>query len=284
MGQRHQIFIKTINPYHAAFDKKKKAELKKMFGTNKTTVFVFHNQWLYGRSALLSALNVLEFNDGLTSKERRMGNVSAYNNPFTADAIRVKSFDHIKTVMEAVLNLVREDNDYRGKGWLGSFLINDIDPELRESFDEGDNNDGVTIIDAIENKYCFMNISDYERGRRLGHNSRDLSYLKPSTGKQYVEAYNPSTKAKAKCSFYGKEAIKEGEFESFVKETRATNNGLVKRLKKFDVLTEAELRKIFRKFYAIKDAEEKKEQDAEKKARRQLRRKRSRRNKRRSKR
>ena len=63
MGQRHQIFIHTVNPYHTEYDKSKKAELKEMFGTDKTTVFAFHNQWLFGRSALLSALNVLEFND-----------------------------------------------------------------------------------------------------------------------------------------------------------------------------------------------------------------------------
>lgn len=257
MGQRHQIFIKTINPYHSAWDAKEKAKLKKMFGTNKTTVLSFHNQWLYGRSALMSALNVLEFNEGITKKDRMDENSfnTNYNSPFTAKGVQslvsYKGFSHYMEVTKAILNLITEENEFRGKGWLGSWLLNEEEPNMREMFTHGDNNDGITIIDAIENKYCFMNIYEQE------YEEDDFSVirlpsLKPCSGKEYVEAYNPSKKALARKSYYGEQALKKGEkeFDEFVKKTRKVNNALSKKLSKFKVLTEKELRAMFKKQYA----------------------------------
>ena len=257
MGQRHQIFIKTINPYHHIWDAKEKAKAKKMFGTNKTTVLAFHNQWLYGRSALMSALNVLEFNEGLTKKDRMDEDsyTTNYSSPFTAKGVRslvsYKGFDHYMEITKAILNLVREDNEFRGKTWLGSWLLNEHEPEMREMFTHGDNNDGITIIDAIENKYCFMNISNYEADED-DFSVNVLPYLKPCSGKEYVEAYNPSKVSKARKSYYGEQALEEGEeeFKKYVANTRKVNNALSKRLDKFELLTEKELRAIFKKQYA----------------------------------
>lgn len=261
MGQRHQIFIHTVNPYHAIKDynyieKGVKAKLKEMFGTKKTTVFAFHNQWLYGRSALVSALNVLEFNDGYT-KEIRLDQTSYdanYKSPFHYKGMSnmvYNGLDQFKTVFLSVLNLDREGK-YREKGWLGSWLLNEKEPEMRHFFDSGDNNDGITIIDAVTNKYCFMNINDYYLGdKEIYYSAIDLEPYKPCTAKEYVETYYPSVTAKARVQYYeGKEVIKgDPKFKQHVSETKKANNDLVKRFKNFELLTEEEIKKIFPKVY-----------------------------------
>jgi hypothetical protein len=80
MGQRHQVFVHFISPlqkleanYKSAkkFNAKKE-DLEKMscqiekyqiaFGKGILTTGCWHNQWLYGRSSLLSALNILHLN------------------------------------------------------------------------------------------------------------------------------------------------------------------------------------------------------------------------------
>ena len=245
MGQRHQIFINTVNPYHNTNDKVEKEKLKVMFGTKKTTVFAFHNQWLYGRSALLSALNVLEFNEGESKN---------YNNPLCKDGMRNtmhRGFKNTSSMIEAILNLCREENEFRSKGWLGSWLLNESEPKMREFFTHGDNNDGITIIDTIQNKYCFMNIYDYEN-EEISNSISDLPYLTPLSGKDYVEAYCPSLSKTAKNSYYGKEALSESKekFKEHLSEAKKINNSLVKRLSKFELLSEKELKNIFKKQYS----------------------------------
>ena len=164
-------------------------------------------------------------------------------------------FEQSKTIMESVLNLVREDTKYRNKGWLDSFFLNDNEPEMREHFDIGDNNDGITIIDAVQNKYCFMNIHNCDMETEISNRASDLPYLKPSTGKAFVEAYNPIKGKALKESYYGKIAFEKGqkEFKKFVRETKEVNNSLVDRLSKFKVLTESEIKKMFNKVYAQKE-------------------------------
>ena len=92
MGQRLQAYIHTLNPL-ISFEKMFKNTPKKYWlehpdehknsgrvvqkhrhalGTDKTTILCFHHQWCYGKSALLTAANVLQFNKFATE----------YNNPF----------------------------------------------------------------------------------------------------------------------------------------------------------------------------------------------------------
>ena len=58
----------------------------------------------------------------------------------------------------------------------------------------------------------------------IDYSSSDLPYLKPCSGKEYVEAYNPSKKALARKSYHGERALEKGEkeFDEFVKKTRKT--------------------------------------------------------------
>jgi len=253
MGQRHQIFIKVLNPYHHVYNEDK-VRAKKMFGTNKTTVLAYHNQWLYGRSALLSALHVLEFAGHSIKKQDY--SMAAYSNPFAEKGLSSLSgngLDHYLKNVESILNFNRDDYEFRNKGWLGSFLLNEGEPEMRHCFNGGDNNDGITIIDTIEAKYCFMNISEYNYGEdEKSFSANDLPYLKPCSGEDYVEAYCPSDLESARNSYYGERAFeKEGEkgLEEYVVKAKEINTALIDRLAKFKVLTNRNLKNIFRKQY-----------------------------------
>lgn len=264
MGQRHQIFIHTINPYYIIKDskekihtKEKKEKLKEMFGTKKTTVFAFHNQWLYGRSPLVSALNILEFNtfqENETPKDRLTRSYDcSIKNPFCflgmQEQIEYSSYEKLENLISCILNLDRLGLT-REKGWLGSFLLNKEEPNMRDYFDNGDNNDGITIIDTIANKYCFMNINDYSISEELNFCVSDLPSYKPMSGKDYVEAYYPTKIKIAKQKFIEQNfTFNETKFKTELSKTKKDNNVLIKRINKFEVLSESELKQIFPKQY-----------------------------------
>ncbi len=61
---------------------------------------------------------------------------------------------------------------------------------MRLNFTMGDNNDGISIIDTIERKYCLMNISNYDA------EYTDVSALQsmlPYDANDYVHCYYPES-------------------------------------------------------------------------------------------
>lgn len=71
MGQRHQIFVKIVNPVKAQYNTSSiTAEMKKLCGTGDYAILPYHNQWLYGRSALQHALNVLIHASQFSKKDK----------------------------------------------------------------------------------------------------------------------------------------------------------------------------------------------------------------------
>ena len=60
--------------------------------------------------------------------------------------------------------------------------------DMRLNFTMGDNNDGISIIDTIERKYCLMNISTYDMEYACVNR---LKSLIPSSAEDYVHAYYP---------------------------------------------------------------------------------------------
>ena len=95
MGQRHQSFIRLHNFSKAFYADKeltpknykdklpeymevmtRKQEDDDAFGETDVTVLAFHHQWLFGRSAPLACLNVLDFLDGTTDN-------NSNTNPFS---------------------------------------------------------------------------------------------------------------------------------------------------------------------------------------------------------
>lgn len=190
MGQRHQIFIKVNNPLKLkrvyANDTDKKLA-RKMFGSGKHTILAIHHQWLYGRSAVFNIKHILNLTE----------NINEYNNPFSDNY----SFDSLGEYINEVMMLLQVQTNPlhpRGVGiermtFLNSDCIDengkyDSGWDMRLDFRMGDNNDGISIIDTIERKYCLMNISTYDMEYADVHR---LKSLIPSSAEDYVHAYYP---------------------------------------------------------------------------------------------
>jgi len=191
MGQRHQLFLKVNNPYknkrNYSSDEDKKL-MRKIFGSGKHTIIALHHQWLYGRSAVSVINHILNVTNPNTMNE--------YNNPF-GESYMIESLDkYINDVM--MLLQVQTDQKFpRGVGiermiFLNSECIEDGKYhsrwDMRLYFNIGDNNDGVSIIDTIERKYCLMNISSQEIGDTSVSN---LPTMIPCSAEDYVDSYYP---------------------------------------------------------------------------------------------
>lgn len=153
MGQRHQTFIIVGNE-----------DEDKSFN-----VLPYHNQWLYGKSALYNASKVLSLSDSIKHSN------NSYFNKTPLD-FKVDFWKHEQ-------NVTHNYEAIRGNfGLLGFSYIGDPEPTDRVDF--GDNNDGITIIDTINLTYCFMAIEAREA----------LKYkplFTPLSAEEYLTAYYP---------------------------------------------------------------------------------------------
>lgn len=188
MGQRHQIFLKIYNPVknerlfngHGELKKARKA-----FGDGIYTVIALHHQWLYGHSAAVNILNMVLYTNLETASD--------YNNPFAKDYIGVHNEpDTLKEYINDVMNMLTiqvSPLHPRGIGFERMLFLNEMEPEMREYCNIGDNNDGITIIDTITRKYCMMNIYDTDENEVNGIYS--LPKLLPVSAREYMKAYYP---------------------------------------------------------------------------------------------
>jgi hypothetical protein len=216
MGQRHQIFIKVPNPIK--FNRYSKSwsdlsEAKKSLGNGKTTVIAIHHQWLYGRSAVVNLINIMDFTD---DKIR-----ANYNNPFFEDFM-CNSYGEWKERMMMIIQVQSNKLHPRGLGIECMIYLNDDEPNMRLACDEGDNNDGITIVDAINRKYCFMNIFEQE------------------LNEEYESVYLLPSMVPVSASDYANAYYKKGGNIKFTKP-----------LDKYEVLSLKELNKIFPKMLAF---------------------------------
>ena len=188
MGQRHQIFIKVNNPLKLkrvyANDTDKKLA-RKMFGSGKHTIIAIHHQWLYGRSAVFNIKHIFNLTE----------HMNEYNNPFSEGYSFCSLEEYIKDVM-TLLQVQTNPLHPRGTGiermiFLNSECIDedgkyDSKWDIRLNFTYGDNNDGISIIDTIERKYCLMNISSYSPEYTDVHR---LQSMLPYSADDYVNCY-----------------------------------------------------------------------------------------------
>lgn len=248
MGQRHQIFIRVANPAKFA-NTESKASLEKEFGKEDTTMLVFHNQWLYGLSALGNALNVLKFASQFTVKEKttKDGN-GGYSNPMCPKYISSYLFKGVEkwvNTIAFIMNYNPVSTSWRDAGVDSSFYIGKEDTGIRNDFTMGDNNDGITIIDTINNKYCFMNIFDFEYDVER-HGIYSLPVLQPVDARRYAAAYYGETIET--CSTNQLDESNQEANEKVVIQHAKTNAKLAKKFSKFEVLTIPEIKAMFPKF------------------------------------
>ena len=248
MGQRHQIFVKIANPIKHVHKEKVTAQMKKVFGTGNTTILPFHNQWLYGRTALAHALNILVHASQL-EREQKIDDKAygGYNNPFSINFLRLKfdKMDKWINTIEFIMNYIPKATDFNEAGLLNSFYIGETDYGIQADFRMGDNNDGSTIIDVIENKYCFMNISDYNTDDELCNSASDLPYMIPCSAHDYVKCYYGET-VKTANSYHLEHGVEKGlTNKQIVTQHKKQNSVLVKQFSDFTLLTSDELAVMF---------------------------------------
>ena len=254
MGQRHQIFVKILNPVkylHFESVAEKKQAIKEL-GTGKYTVLAFYNQWLLGRSAVSSALRLLSFGSQFEpSHKDGVDKYGSYNCPFSQGGYssNFDSLEKITNAIEFIMNFQPTNKSWSGAGIGSSWYMNKIEPEMRDDFTRGDNNDGITIIDLVNNKYCFMNIYEQELGR---HDVMQLPMLTPVDAKAYVVAYYGETIETLNPYYLGnhnRDLITKTreEQQAIVDKEIEMNNMAIEGFDKFEVLTQAEIKKIFPK-------------------------------------
>lgn len=257
MGQRHQIFVRVINPAQLDVRDAVKEQLEKEFGRGETTVLAFHNQWLFGRSALINAMNLLRFSMQEDKKTKLDKDAwSNYDNPLCKKFFSGNKVEKWLESIAFIMNFRQTTTPYQSAGIGNSWYIGKSDEGIRDDFRLGDNNDGITIIDTIENKYCFMNISDYDRDdNEIGNSSSDLPYLVPVTARQYVSAYYPETVETA--SEY---KLKDNKTDKPLDEKKLTkmfaenvrhNVKVAKPFDKFELLTLEDLQAMFPKMVGL---------------------------------
>jgi len=234
MGQRHQLFVKIKNPLkqeRITFEGEDLKRANKIFGKGKFSVLAFHHQWLYGKSA---AVNVIE-----TLKKCNPETAASYS-PFAVDGW-YQDLDRWLNQVTAIISVQTSELHPRGIGYEGFSFLNESEPDMRSHCDYGDNNDGITIIDAVEQKYCMMNMCDEDHEYISIYN---LPKLYPADTRAYLKLYYPETVTGAE-DVYAYRKFDGAKIRELVKEN-IQNNGEVSAItNKFDVLTIAELKKIF---------------------------------------
>jgi len=256
MGQRHQIFVKITNPIpHLNLNKEDQKRAEKEFGTGKFSIIAYHNQWLYGRSALQNCLNILKFSSQFTKDTKATDkSYNGYDCPFSPNGYKYKfdTTEKITTAIGFIMNFRVVKTAWLEAGIGGSWYIGKTDEGINSNFMLGDNNDGITIVDAVENKYCFMNINNYKSDDELCYSASDLPYLQPVGAREYVAAYYGETIETTNPYYFGdhdrsKVTMSVDKQQGIVNKTIKVNNKAVAGFKKFTVLTHAEIKAMFPK-------------------------------------
>lgn len=283
MGQRHQIFIRIHNPLNnpevikdlCTFDKKQKAlkHAKAVFGEKKTSILAFHNQWLYGMSAAATCANIMrevyksDRPEHIFSKELDRLPYPVNYTHTSNDEDKVDGY--FQLIQTLLFNLFDTDFAAHGSRYGLERVINLVDEcydrktgkfdkrwDIRSDFRRGDNNDGITIIDLVNKKYCFMNIFDERDEKNNG--VYYLTPLTPASAEEYVNAYYPVERERV--SEYDIERCKKDEEK--IKEmldNRKENLNFVKEVfSKYEVLSLDEVKKICPAIYRVKKVKENK--------------------------
>jgi hypothetical protein len=214
MGQRHQIFVRVNNPLHTdkyiSDEDKKKA--RKIFGRGKTTIIALHHQWLYGASAVVMIKNIMD----ATLSNKEVSNKTFDKNPYLT-----RDLDGWIEEVMMMFQTVTNPKFPRGIGVERMHFLNEMEPDMRTDCTGGDNNDGITIIDAIERKYCMMNIFPQYKDDEEYDGIYTLPSMQPVSGREYVKAYYP-----------------DAEHQEHV-------DNIVKEVEGFELLTMKDLKKLF---------------------------------------
>jgi hypothetical protein len=155
MGQRHQIYVKMPETLGIAG---------------------FHHQWLYGMTAVESLARVVKFYEA-QSKYGPLKKCVGYGLSRQSEVIGAIYSTDVKTgYWHPLYNFLSEIEN-------GETPSEILDPR------NGDNNDGITIIDVSQGdlRCCFMNVGHLE-----GEAGDKVKKLVPISAREYLLAYSPN--------------------------------------------------------------------------------------------
>jgi hypothetical protein len=244
MGQRLQAFIHCVNPTIGLKEQLKslkkyggtKKEIEQLqtkvkqfetaFGSKPNTMIAYHHQWLYGRSSLLAAINLIEFNQHCEME----------SNPF-----KTQSDIYGDEYLSLLTNLLGLFKNKLAKT-IGRFgyehfrLLNFLDPQMRSDCTLGDNNDGIFVIDSINDAYCFANIGTGDS------TIIQLPVLTPCSADQYVQLYYPIEVDDCQIDNVPETTAEQ---ETAFNNNRRMNRLFTKPFENYRLMTQTELKKMF---------------------------------------
>jgi hypothetical protein len=205
MGQRHQVYI-AVPQKQRNGDKEVKS----------TAVLGLHHQWLYGKTAIRLLHNMLKYAENAKKNYAYCYFNNHYDLRETQNLLEsIYTTDHTYGYYHNVIGFNKDDT---------------YDARVLRNPKCGDNNDGITVIDFTNGKnemadkprYCFYTL---EGGDSFG--IPDLIW----SAEDYLLHYYPK--------FMGKTG--SGKEFSVEKETKP----ILRYLSKFDLLTHADLKRLF---------------------------------------
>lgn len=212
MGQRSQTYIRVLNPLHylikedrgviAEIKKNKRTKAyreykkwEKALGTDEYTVLAYHHQWLYGLTFPSMIIKMLKFYHFEDKEDKKFANHPANPRYFIDDLFeyhdedRTQPFNKLQRFVDFhthVLSIVIEPWEFtREKGREGFRFLNLEDEGYRKCYNNGDNNDGVCIVDTEKCRYAFLKIQDHIES------VAELPNEVPLSAERYVRAYYP---------------------------------------------------------------------------------------------
>lgn len=200
MGQRHQIYVRLPKKYYYPDNPNNRDEV---------TIGI-HHQWLYGQRAILQLNQLLQFIDKRLSEDK--------------DDYMLKDVGSMQGLLESCYSLNALDGYYHN--------VCDITDETDVIADprNGDNNDGITVIDLSGNKptYCFVSLHGIEATKQ------PKAKLKPISAEEYYRCYYP---------------IGHSKSNEMVPEFHVKSEACLQELRRFDVISLERLKKIFPEMY-----------------------------------
>lgn len=171
----------------------------KALGSRKYTVLAYHHQWLYGLTFPALIHQLLEFYQS-EEKADKYDNHPRNMEWFLRDLgigfadpnTVIQRFVDFHTFLLSIYTHPWEGT--RNKALEGFRFLNLDEPDMREHFDYGDNNDGVCIVDPLEGAYAFLNIHNPLTSEELEEYQWGVYGIEPYTptsAADYVKAYYP---------------------------------------------------------------------------------------------
>lgn len=208
------------------------AKIAETFGDEFTTVLAHHHQWLYGASAVATVQRVLEF----TKRANK------YSSPFNPHYWMNKMVD-LRTIpwfldfVNAILT-TKTNYDFLDKiggeiGYDNCTFLNLENPKSRHYYDDFQNDDLVSVVDTIEKKYCFIDIT------QLPH----LILSAP----QYYERYYP--RLKKDVDDYKLARVTDEELEKWLIQNQENFVFIENYFKDFNLMTKEDLVHYFPKMF-----------------------------------